>query len=235
MLALPHGGFCAIQLDGASAVDFTIPNIIIPTTSVAASISAIVNPTSSADSRILSFGNGTSSNFCVLWGRAANKFSCFGRTSGAALIQLDSNDTYTVGTTHNVICTAQQLNLSIYVDGVFEGSNATLDTAQTFGNLNTNTRIGAAPGVAAAFLTGTVDDVRVYNRILSASDISTLGKSGSRVLITNFYGAYWPLDNGSFSAVSLGTDVLDRSGNGHNGVSVVGTPKWTGSNFVNYP
>lgn len=235
-----RGGFCAIQFKGADGVSMPFAGVVIPTTTVTASISVIVNPTSTTDSRILSFSDGgVASDFAILYGRTANKYSCFGRTSAAGLIQLDTTDTFSTGTPHNVICTAQQSNISIYVDGVFEGSNLTLDTAKTFGVLSlivsSTCAIGVAPGNVSAFLTGIVDDVRVYNRILSSGEISTIGKSVSRVLITDGYLAYWPLDNGAFGATSNAIDILDRSGKGQNGALFVGTPRWGGSSYVNYP
>ena len=81
--------------------------------------------------------------------------------------------------------------------------------------------IGA--GVYGNYLTtGTIDDVRVYNRALSAKDIMTLytstgGTSGD--IQSNLVG-YWKFDEGS------GTAAADSSGNGNTG-TLNGNMVWT--------
>lgn len=89
----------------------------------------------------------------------------------------DSNATYNDGSWHYVAFTRSAQNtINLYVDGQFISSNTL--TAGTVGSVTTTNplRIGyeADYGVSPGFTTyfnGQIDDVRIYNSALSASDI----------------------------------------------------------------
>lgn len=70
---------------------------------------------------------------------------------------------------------------------------------------------------------GSLDEVRVYNRALSVSEIVALYKSGittNRQISNQGLIGYWPMNEGT------STSVGDASGSGNNG-SFVNTPTWT--------
>lgn len=64
---------------------------------------------------------------------------------------------------------------------------------------------------------GTLDDLRVYNRILSDAEIQSLGTSSCRLAITEGLVAYWRLDEQVDGAIARGVIALDSSGNGNTG------------------
>ncbi len=124
-------------------------------------------------------------------------------------------------------------NMTLYVDGVSKNSS---DISAGSATNMTNTDkffIGAyqdITGVAPSsgkYFTGSIDDVRVYNRALSATEVATLYNStgGAKLgkqpaaLDSGLVG-YWRFDEGS------GTTTGDRSSNANTGTLTNG-PTWT--------
>ena len=98
--------------------------------------------------------------------------------------------------------------LRLYIDGeldssVFGGSgnltNQPADRRFTIG------RKERSSGQAQSYFDGLIDDIRIYNRALSANEISDLYTKESGLV------AYWDFNEGS------GTTLADISGNGHDG------------------
>lgn len=72
--------------------------------------------------------------------------------------------------------------VKLYVDGVLDASGTT-HTAKL--NASTNARIGyGLDGVAAKYFNGLIDDVRVYQRVLSLSEVGILAQGYDRVAYT---------------------------------------------------
>jgi hypothetical protein len=118
----------------------------------------------------------------------------------------------TILTTTNwyfVTATISQDQIKIYLNGNLEASGDLMDgTFSAFNFMNIGT--GENEGLTA--FNGKIDEVRLYNRILSASEINQLynfapGPSG-----------YWKLDESS------GTSVYDSSGNALTGTATGTTP-----------
>jgi len=89
--------------------------------------------------------------------------------------------------------------------------------------------IGAV-GTGNIYFSGTLDDVRAYNRALSAQEITQLYNTGagSKVNTTSVTNTTTTLKNGlvgywSFDAKDMKTSVADRSGLGNNGALKFGT------------
>lgn len=80
---------------------------------------------------------------------------------------------------------------------------------------------------------GTIDDVRVYNRILSDAELESLGKAQTRLVITDGLVAWWKLDEQIDGATAQGATALDSSGNGNTG-SGSGGPDYR-NGILNYP
>lgn len=79
-------------------------------------------------------------------------------------------------TWHHVAAVYDGANVTLYVDGSSDGS-----VAKT-GNLTTssrNVRIGARHTTSMGeYFTGIIDDVRIYNKALSASEIQQIHDNG---------------------------------------------------------
>jgi lysophospholipase L1-like esterase len=99
-----------------------------------------------------------------------------GSTNGDTTIasSVNIND----GTWHHVLATRNNTSgaMTVYVDGVSRGTG-TGPTASR--SAPPGLRIGASQPGGSAFLNGTLDDVRLYNRILSATEIAALA-SGAK-------------------------------------------------------
>lgn len=116
-------------------------------------------------------------------------------------------------------------SVAIYVDGLRVA--ATLSTAGTpptvFDDTAKAIQIGQITGVAGAtnFFTGLIDDVRIYNRILSANEVYQLYKeTGGTILLdnpkrstTSGLVGWWTMDAATISSTAL----LDQSGQGNHG------------------
>jgi len=120
-------------------------------------------------------------------------------------------------------------NVKIYVNGVLNNQ------AAVTGNISDSSGFGlgiaARNPVNASFMfPGLIDDVRVYSRTLSATEISELYNEGSGSHVnTSPIGpaglnsglvAWWTFDGGKLKTGS--SNVLDSSGNSHHG-TVIGT------------
>ncbi|MCK5044445.1 LamG domain-containing protein [Candidatus Parcubacteria bacterium] len=91
-----------------------------------------------------------------------------------------------------------------YVNGVEEVSRT--DSTYTEG---TTLRIGG-DGVADRYLDGSIDEVKIYNRVLNAEEISYHYNKGQPI-------AHWKMDEGS------GSTIYDESGNHNKGTLVLGS------------
>lgn len=114
---------------------------------------------------------------------------------------------------------AEAQKVYLYVDGKLE-SSAPLggvsgeNTSQLLLGVRIHTHY---PGVLAEYLDGTVDEVRIWNKALSCSDIQQhLCTPKSVDPHDDNIVAYWKFDEAS------GTAVIDASGRGHTGVSTTG-------------
>ena len=103
-----------------------------------------------------------------------------------------------------------------YINGVV---GATVGT-ESFAGSTGSTRIG----YHSPYFNGLIDDVRIYNRALSASEISLLAASGG--VDGNYDGlvGWWPMSEGS------GTSLADRAG-AHTGTLEGTVPSWVDGKF----
>ncbi len=131
-------------------------------------------------------------------------------STGASMVDRKSTTIPEVGLWYHVagVYNSSSLTLDIYVNGVLD--NGTLSGAVPASQFNSsvNVNIGKRAAGANRRFDGVIDDVRVYNYALTASEISAIYNSAQS------YGlvAHWKLDETS------GTVVADSSGNGYNGI-----------------
>lgn len=111
----------------------------------------------------------------------------------------------------HVAVTYDMANVILYVNGVQD-----IATPQT-NNISGNStyRISLSNTGAGRQMNGLIDDVRVYKRALTATEINNL-YYGITPASTNFE-AWWKFDEGS------GTTAIDSTGNGHTGTITSGT------------
>ena len=100
----------------------------------------------------------------------------------------------------------------LYIDGTEPSYQVTHPGAGTYNSdASNNKEIGRIPHAGGMqYFNGTIDDVRIYNRALSADEIQTImhiKPTGSEPNLV----AYWDFDEG------MGQTVADISGHGNNG------------------
>jgi hypothetical protein len=164
----------------------------------------------------------------------------FGNSSGKKIyfLMMESNSgnyrgSYTTadvvdGNWHHIVAVsdASGASLTIYVDGV----SVALTNDHSGGswpNTNNSQPLTIGFNNGSGYFNGPIDEVRIYNRALTASEVRLLYGAGSRIInrkIATNSGllAYWPLDDGS------GTKAGDTSGNGITG-TLINSPTWTTS------
>ena len=115
----------------------------------------------------------------------ASKVGCGGRAPDSQALQsvTSSNSVFSVRTWTHIVCTFDITNNSVlvYVNGVLAPTTGTpAFTNTTWDNTDSGgIAIGHAPnGLAGNQFSGKLDDVRIYNRALSASEIKQLYNMG---------------------------------------------------------
>ncbi len=133
-----------------------------------------------------------------------------------------SGNSVKLDTWHHIVMTNNGTTINGYIDNTLMSGNTLANTS--FSNGKTN--IGAGP--AFGFFPGVIDDVRIYNRVLSSSEITALFNSGNSKFATSpnvistqscFAGlncglvGYWTFDG---KDMNNGL-VVDKSDNKKNG------------------
>lgn len=134
----------------------------------------------------------------------------------------DSISTIPVDTwTHVVFILEAGVGYSFYINGVLDRSESV--PGLVIGNYgSSDSAFGAKLDSGASFFKGQIDDVRLYNRVLTAAEVSAMYKSGqvTRKTVSNSgLVGYWPLNEGT------GTVAGDSSGNGN--VGSISGATWT--------
>jgi type II secretory pathway pseudopilin PulG len=102
--------------------------------------------------------------------------------------------------------------ITLYVNGIAAGSGS-----PSLVDYTGDTVILAANNGLGELFTNQIDDVRLYSRALSSSEVAALYAGGDNR--TDLAG-YWPLEEGT------GTTTADQSGNGNTGTLTNG-PTWS--------
>ncbi len=150
---------------------------------------------------------------------------------------------YALNTWNHVVVSYEANLVKVYLNGVYIGSNPVTCNATT---ANTTCYIGAShPSIWAciAYFNGKIDDLAIYNRVLSDSEVTTLYNGDVAVTscpplsgtLTNGIVAYYPFcgnandasGNNNNGTVNGATLTTDRFGNANSAYSFDGT-----SNFI---
>jgi succinoglycan biosynthesis transport protein ExoP len=139
---------------------------------------------------------------------------------------------------HHIVITYSRENggqIVLYKDGVRSGS---CTNSATWNFNSQSLRLGASPDMFWEEWKGALDDVRIYNRVLLAQDITDLYNTGrslsssasamtqENTSTTEDLVGHWKLDESS------GTTAPDSSGNGNAGTLANG-PVWTAGKIGN--
>ena len=117
--------------------------------------------------------NGNNSNYAMTFGFTDNKFEFWNDASGPVITSVqsisDSGWHFYVATRNG---SASNLTISLYIDGKFDTSAAvTRNPDGSTADLVTLSRFGGFNGY---YITGNIGDVRLYNRVLTATEVSSL-------------------------------------------------------------
>ncbi|WP_137757817.1 LamG-like jellyroll fold domain-containing protein [Pontibacter sp. SGAir0037] len=148
------------------------------------SFSIWFNTTSTTGGKLLGMGGsatGSSSQYDRHIYMANNGQLYFGVYAGSHQT-INTTTSYNDGKWHNVVVTLSGAGMKMYVDGVQQASNAAVTTSENFsGYLRIGyDNIGGWPAAPTSnYFKGSLDDIHVYNRELSASEVSSVYQSYS--------------------------------------------------------
>lgn len=113
--------------------------------------------------------------------------------------------------------------IKVYVNGVrVDDGITTVGTYSAMHNTTAPLYLGKHVTTASGYLDGQMDDVRIYRRELSATEVFALAQAGVEPSTTNLVG-HWKFNDGS------GVTATDSSGNSHDGDLTGHSPTWTTS------
>ncbi len=121
---------------------------------------------------------------------------------------------------HHVMATYNGTTYTIYVDGVASGGGVGSQPSITPFTGNSTTLYIGQRGDNAGWTNGSIDEVRIYNRALTSTEITNLYTLGAAKVnasqnsnLTNGLVGLWSFNGADIS----GTTAYDRSGSGNNG------------------
>lgn len=169
---------------------------------------AWVKPGSLSASTVL-FGKGNynsgspQTSYFIYYYQPTNVLYCWTAWSGNTSVSVSNGSSLIrPGEWHHVLCTFNTDNnaLTLYVDGVQRVTGTKIGPSPNSHAF----RIGGLQNGSGLYLdfNGSVDDVRIYNRALSATDVNALYLRGVRR-----YDAYRSTDNSSFSRIASVHDL----------------------------
>jgi len=152
------------------------------------------------------------------WGLWGNRYGgtsviIFNIRSGSSGFSVAGTTDYNDGSWHHVVATFEaSTNLKLYVDGSLEAENPQWNLPATINNVTTNVGIGTSIGSNFWYMNGKVDEVGLFNSVLSASDVTAIYNSGTPQSLDDYSPVgYWRFEEGS------GTTATDSSANNNDG------------------
>lgn len=178
--ALANGVGNAVKLDSGNAyssTSYSSPSIY--------SMETWFKTTSNQGGKVIGFGDnqtGTSGNYDRHVYMQDDGKLVFGVWTGQANT-ISTSQAFNNGTWHHVVATQGPSGMTLYVDGVLQGTNAQT-AAQTYTGY---WRVGGDNtwGSSSAFLNGTYDETAVYNRVLSSDEVASHYAVGSSTPLPN--------------------------------------------------
>lgn len=144
----------------------------------------------------------------------------FGNIAGSNLNDIATTANIVDGNWHHIVGVIKYNNtLEIYVDGVL--APTTTIRSQSWTSINTSMPVLVGSDNGGHYFDGAVDDVRIYNRALTAQEVAILAGVKGKPVTTSNNGliGYWPFDANTVES----TVLKDKSGRGNN-ASLVASP-----------
>ena len=144
-------------------------------------------------------------------GGTANKFVVYLWANGGSNTVFSSNQSVTDNLWHLVSFTRNTVTqkVRLYVDGVLDSESS----YSAMGGINSSGGVNTVSYPSPYSFSGSLDEVRVYNRALSADEVAKLYQTTAPDNPDQGLVGYWPLDGADVA----GTTAYDRSGKGYNG------------------
>ncbi len=161
------------------------------------------------------------------WGVYMDSNNTIGFTK-VAVSNTNSSGTITDTNWHHVVVTYDGANSRYYIDGVLDSSPSYAVSFSGGGSYTIGSR------GTGEYFQGKIDEVRIYNRALSATEVANLYASGARAVNASQNVTGSSLDSGlvglwSFNGSDLsGTTATDGSGGGNTGTLTNGPIKTIG-------
>ncbi|TAN34008.1 LamG domain-containing protein [Patescibacteria group bacterium] len=157
--------------------------------------------------------------FLMKYGTSPNDTMCFAIDSGGC--SLNGTIPLKVNTWYHVAAVRNGANAYVYINGVQDGTVGGQATKNASSNSNLN--IGTYNN-GTSVTNGSIDDVRIYNRALSAAEVKQLYNSAKtsytntapRGTVAKQLVGYWTMDSNDINS----TTVYDKSGQNNHGASV---------------
>ncbi len=227
---LVNGASWAAGGNGSNAVSLNGTNqyVALPSGVVAGdnaiTVAAWVNLNSVSNwSRIFDFGSGTNSYmFLSPKNAVTNKIRFAIKLNGSSEQIIDGTAALPTGGWHHVAVTLNGSTGMLYVDGQQVGSNTAMTIKPSDLGVTTQNWIGRSQFSTDPYLNGMVQDFRIYNRALAASNITQVMNGETALLFAKL----------PFNETS-GTTASDATGNGWNGTLVNGATWAAGRNSSN--
>ncbi len=200
---------CALNFDGSNDyVEVLDSTSLRPTTGL--TLSAWVKTTSSSLQRIV-FKGDAGNQYSLIESLSGGDGKVGLRAEGLSPVQVTSATAVNDGTWHHVVAAWNGTTTVIYIDG------AVSTTASQTGTPTYNSSsvfIGNGSPANGQYFNGTMDEVRIYNRALGATEVTALYNSGATKLKTatgTGLVGYWSMDD------CRASQATDFSGNGNVG------------------
>ncbi len=203
----------ALEFDGTNDfIDVGTSESLQPTTGL--TVSTWVRRTgnfSDVNGIVTSVKNNNFDGGYILTGTSANKVRMYIWTGGGWALS-ESTTVLTLGQWYHVSATWDGSNIKLYINGVQEDTDAA--GSLVYPGTDWPTSIGRYGGVVHT--PATLDEVRIYNRALSATEIVGLGQGNGqavnqKVVSRNGLVAHWTFDD------ATSTKATDFSGNNNVG------------------
>ncbi len=138
------------------------------------------------------------------------------RLSGTSLLHefrgtgpVTSGTTFASSVTYHIACTYDGTNKGIYVNGT--PSPAPAPSGHVANGTDTQLAIGSSTWNLTQGLNGAMEDVRIYNRVLSQKEIQSINDGFGRDNIHNGLIHWWTLSSGSDgSVVTFEPDIVGK-------------------------
>ena len=130
---------------------------------------------------------------------------------------------------HLAVVVGDATSIRAYLDG---NSTAEITQSVSSNDMTGTFSIGKVGNGDSSYpFNGLIDDVRIYNRALTAAEIQNLYKQGSATIgtsyenrLTNGLVGFWTMNGKDYNSASTTAEVLDKSGNNNNGDNSGATP-----------